>query len=543
MVRFRSLAIYCLFFALLLLSGCAQVVAPSGGPKDKVPPKPLSFLPENKSLHFASKKILIKFNKYIQLKDLTGQLVVSPPLKYFPVALIKSGKILQMQLKDTLHENTTYTFNFGNAIADINEGNILYNFQYVFSTGDYLDSLKLTGKVINSFSQDPQKEALVMLYADQSDSAPYKVLPSYCGRTDAGGNYKIENIKNGTYRLFCLSKSDNGYLYHAYSQSIGFNSKPIDLESNDTVNLSLFMEEDKRFHFIKARAVDRGKIMLVFSAPADSISIIPLNLAASSAKPYTLLQYGANHDTAYYWINNPALDSLRFIIAKNNKNIDTTVVYNFPNKIIQSKKNTKPIPLKITSNISGQSDYDYHRPILLKSTYPLMKYNLSLIYLTQGKDTIRYKVDSTGLPFQLALKPNLISDSSYRLFVASGAFTDVFGLVNDTVLQRFKVLEPTFFGSLQLNLKFEKQASYIIQLLDDQGKVYTQDIVNNSKSLNYEALPPGNYRIRAIEDEDKNGKWTTGNYLGNLQPEKVFYYPQALTIRSNWDLTQDWLVK
>lgn len=528
-------------FLLLLFAGCAQVVSPTGGPKDTTPPKAVDYSPENKSTGFSSTKILIKFNEYIQLKDLAGQLVVSPPLKHFPVAKIKKGKELELELKDTLLPNTTYTFNFGSAIADNNEGNVLSSFKYVFSTGTYIDSLKLMGSVRDAFSRDMQKEALVMLYSGQNDSAPYKKLPSYCARTDANGNYIIENIKVGTYKLVAISKPQSGYLYHPYTESVGFSSNLIDLKKNDTVNVSLFMEVEPKLHLVKARAVEKGKVMMVFNKPADSLSVKPLNLPAGNS-PFTFIQYSVSRDTAMYWINTPNLDSLRFIISRNGKNMDTVTIYSFPGKA-QSKKETKPPSLRIFCNAHDkQSDFDYHYPVTLRAEHPLMKYNLSRIFLMHRKDTIKLSYDTSGLPFQVSLKCNLTSDSSYRLIILPHTFTDIFGLTNDTIIIHFRVQEPTYFGSLKLNLKFAEKASYLIQILDGAGNVFKQDVVSDNKSINYDALPPGTYRLRAIKDANGDGKWTTGSYLKNIQPEKVVYFNQPISIRSNWDLVQDWLI-
>jgi hypothetical protein len=539
-VKAKSLFGFCL--SAFLLMGCAQVVTPSGGPKDTKPPKALEYTPENKGIHFSAKKIIIRFNKYIQIKDLTNQLVVSPPLKHFPKVLAR-GKELEIDLKDTLLDNTTYSFNFGNSIADITEGNIAANFRYVVSTGSYIDSLKLSGQVKDAYTQEPQKDALVMLYVNQNDSAPFKELPSYCGRTDASGNFLIENLKSATYKLIVLSKSQNGYLYHPNGEGIAFSSKPIELTRNDTVNAYLFTEDEPKLHMIKARGIERGRVIIVFNKPVDSLSVVPISLP-KDAKPYTLIQYSATHDTAYYWINSPNLDSLRFILQRKNKNMDTAMIYSFPGKVTP-KKDAKPIPLRISSNVHDrQADFDFHYPIVLKAEHPIMKYDLSRIYLTHLKDTLKVKVDSTDLPFILKLKCDLTSDSSYRLFVAPGALTDIFGHSNDTLLAQFKIQEPTFFGSLKVNLQFADKGTYIIQLTDAQGNTLKQDIVNKAKSVNYDALPPGTYRLRAIKDDNGDGKWTTGNYLMKLQPEKVFYFPQSFTVRSNWDDTSEyWLVK
>ena len=527
---------------LLLLGGCAQMVAPGGGPKDTTPPKVVSYSPADKSTNFTSAKILIKFDEYIQLKDLSKQLIVSPPLKYTPVTKIKKGKALEVDIKDTLQKNTTYTFNFGNAIADIHEGNQIQGFQYVFSTGSYIDSLKLSGNVKDAFTGDAQKDALVMLYGNLNDSAPYNKPPSYCGRTNVNGHYEIDNIKKGTYRLFVLSNSQNGYFYHPYTESIGFNSKPVKINANDSVDVLLFTEEEPALHFEKATAVAKGDIMLIFNKPADSLSVKPLYLPQGSKPPYTHIQYSVTGDTAHYWINTPGLDSLRFIVNRNNKILDTGMIYYFPGNT-KSKKAKKPEFLKISCNVHNkQADYNYHQPIVLSAEHPLMKYNLSRIFIIHRKDTLTYTVDSTGLPFRLSLTCKLTGDSSYTLMVLPGAFTDVFGLVNDTIKTDFKIVEPAFFGSLQLNLKFAKKASYVIQLLNSKDNVLKQDIVKSAGSINYNALPPDTYRFRAIEDANNDGKWTTGDYLKNIQPEKVHYFSQPITVRSDWDLSEDWIV-
>jgi uncharacterized protein (DUF2141 family) len=527
----------------MLVAGCAQIVAPTGGPKDTTPPKPVGFKPENKSTLFTGHKIDITFNEFIQLKDINSQLVVSPPLKYFPATKIKKGKTLEIELKDTLLDNTTYTFNFGNSVCDLNEGNVLKNFHYVFSTGSYVDSLLVSGQLLDAFTLAPMKDGLVMLYSDQSDSAPYKKLPSYCGHSDANGFYQIENVKPGTYRIVGLSKSQGDYFYRPYTESMGFSSKPLDIQRNDTANLYLFAEEEPKVHMLKAKALEKGKILLTFNKPVDSLSVKPLNLPNGLATPpYSFISYSVTRDSAVYWINCPNLDSLKFIVLKNNKPLDTASIYSFPGTT--NKKVTKPVPLKVMVNIADkQLDYDYHKPIVLTSDQPLANYDAKKIYLLQGKDTLHYKIDTSKLPFRLMLNTTLISDSGYRLFVTPGAFTSVFGRVNDTLNLHFKIVEPIHFGSLKLNVKFPQKGNYIVQILDGKSNVYRQNVVNGTKTIMYDALDPGTYRLCVIQDDNGDGKWTTGNYLKGIQPEKVFYFLQSITIRSNWDLTQDWLVR
>ncbi len=255
-------------YLTLFVCGCAQVVAPSGGPKDVTPPKVLAYSPENKSTMVSTKKIDITFNEYIQLKELAKQFIVSPPLKVLPIPIVK-GKVLEILLnRDTLKDNTTYTFNFGNAVCDLNEANPIKNFQYVFSTGSYVDSLSIHGNAYDAFTHEPIKEGLVLLFADLSDSAVYKKLPAYCGQTNDNGFYRIDNIKDGDYRLIAVSKVSGDYFYHPYSQTIGLKSGILSIKKSDTDNFNMFMEEQPKLTFSKAKAIGKGEILMTFNKPA-----------------------------------------------------------------------------------------------------------------------------------------------------------------------------------------------------------------------------------------------------------------------------------
>ncbi|HSY76314.1 MAG TPA: Ig-like domain-containing protein [Bacteroidia bacterium] len=537
----KGLFAYC--FAILLISSCAIIVAPTGGPKDITPPKVLGYSPENKSIHFKEHKIRITFDEYIQLKDLNKQLIVSPPLKYLPQTIIK-GKVIEILIKDTLRDNSTYTFNFGNAIIDNNEGNALKNFQYVVSTGDHIDSLSVSGHVQDAFTHDPVKGSYVMLYADVSDSAPYKKPPTYIGLTDDQGNYRIENISAGIYRTIAISNSQGDYLYHPYIEGIGFKSKLTEIQLHDTVNLNVFIEQEPKLKLLKAKAIDRGEIMLAFNKPSDTLSFKPLNLADSLKPTYTYLNYSSTGDTAFYWLNTPFIDSLRFVAYNNNRIIDTAFVHTFPNNSAARKvKKPKPVKLKVMSN--ARNGFDYHKPIYFGFGDPILKYNMHKVTLTQGKDTVKFLPDTSGLPLTFSLKPitTLLSDSVYKLMLLPGAFTDMFGISTDTMKMNFNVLEETYFGKLKLDVKITPQGHYILQLLDSKNNVSMQQLITGSQSVLFDALAPGTYRVRLIDDANNNGVWDAGNFLKSLQPEKVYYYSDNLIIRSNWDLAQAWQVK
>ncbi|NNM94606.1 MAG: hypothetical protein HKL88_03975 [Bacteroidia bacterium] len=536
----------------ILLNGCAQIVKPTGGPKDTTPPKALIYSPENKSTHFNSTKIVITFNKYIQLKNIDAQLVISPPLKYFPKVTVAGGKSLVIAIKDTLHDTTTYTFNFGNSIADITEGNIVHNFRYVFSTGSYIDSLSLSGNITDALTQTPMKDGIVMLYTSSNDSAPYKELPYYYARSDDKGRFAIENIKAGKYRAVALSKTGTDYFYHPYTEEIGFADKPLEIHRNDTTNIELFTEVDPKLRILKTKAQEPNKILIAFNTSADSLSVRPLNLPSDTIL-YSHLQYSVTGDSAYYWLYVPRLDSLKFTVLRNKKIVDTASISTFPAKHFQ-KAGAKREALRLSLNVrDNQQDYDYHLPLNIQSPYPIAKLKLQNIIITRRKDTLHFTADTLSMPFAVSLHAALQADSAYQLLIRPGAFTDYSGKVNDTVKARFATDKPTYFGSLKLTVKVIRKIPFIIQLLDEHGNVLRKDYIRDSTAaspsggkgivISYEAIPPANYRIRAIEDEDATGKWRTGNYLKHIPPAKVYYFPQPVTIRSDWDITQDWLVQ
>lgn len=541
--------LYIIFFAFLLLSGCAQVVAPTGGPRDVTPPKVTAYSPPDKSILFHERKIDITFDEYIQLKDLSKQFIISPPVKYMPIPVVK-GKVLEIPLtKDTLLDNTTYTFNFGDAVCDLHEGNPLKNFQYVISTGTYVDSLSVAGTAIDAFTHDPVKEGLVLMYANLDDSTPYKKPPSYCGQTDDNGKYRINNIKNGTYKIIALSKGSGDYLYHPSTQSIGFKNGLLTLNKNDTVNFFLFNEPPLKLEFMKAKAVGQGEIMVIFNKPADSIKITLLNMY-TLASYNTLYQYSGTRDTLTYWNNYPGLDSLKFIVSRNNKILDTASIYNIPGHAIKTntvkKKDVKPVKaptVLVELNIANNTPYDYHLPFTFKFKQPLSGYELSKIKLTQRKDTIPLKpAEESSFSLSLSPQKDLISDSGYSLTMMPGAFTNFFGYINDTIIAHFTIQEQSYYGTLKLNLSFAKKTHYLVQLLASNNSIYRQDTISKNGSIFYDGLPPALYGIRVIEDDNNNGKWDAGDYMQGIEPEQVYYYPDKINVRSNWDVTQEWKV-
>lgn len=537
-VRKKNRAILLLhWFFILVFFSCAQIVSPTGGKKDTVPPRVVKYLPDSAATNFNAKNVSIFFDEYIQVNDLQKQLIISPPMKIQPEIKVK-GKTLLIELKDTLKDNTTYTFNFGNSIQDYSEGNAKQNFQYVFSTGSVLDTLKFSGTVKNAIDLKADKEVWVMLYDAFDDSVPYKKSPSYVGFTNADGTFSINNIRSGTYKAFALKEANNTLVYDSPEESIAFSDTLIKINQNTVHDFLLFKEEPKKQRLVKNFVNGYGRIVLAYAKPVSDISFKGLN--AGTKTETFLTEYNKRRDTITVWFPDFTNDSLHFQTVVDKNTTDTIKICTC---LFQKKGKGEVFKLNATTNIPPAMPFNGNKGIEVKFNHPvnLLKSKPQNVYLTNNSVGLKYtNTDSLQLTMRhLLFKFPLIPDSSYKLFIPPATFTDIFGLTNDTIKAAFKVQEEKYYGSLKLNLKMKIRIKYILQLMNDKGEIV--DYATSSAGLfTYTYLPAGAYTLRIIYDRNGDDQWTTGNYTDAIQPETVINYPGNITIRSNWELELDW---
>ncbi len=527
----------------LLFSSCAQIVSPTGGPQDTTPPKILKYEPDSLPVNFSSKTIRLKFNEYIQLKELSSQLVISPPMKQQPEINVR-GKDLVIEIKDTLKKNTTYTFNFGNAITDITEGNAIEDFQYVFSTGPVIDSLSLSGVVKNAFTLSPEKGVLVMLYDTYDDSVPLKHTPTYFTKTKPDGSFKINYLRAGKYKIFAVKDANSNYLYDTPDEMIAFKDSLIDIPSTKKVEMLLFKEERKKQFVKSAKAVGYGHVKVVFNKPNPIMGFQIINVLGKEDK-FGVVQSNNTNDSMDFFIPDYDQDSIRIIISDDLVAIDT-VELKMPKK--KSEDVLKPL------DGSGQNKIQsINTPYVIKFNQQIGKLKILVdskpyIVVLKGKDGVevndiyvRSQLNRMEIYPNVDLSKNWEENQEYRGCVLPGSVEDIFKSTNsDTIKFSFKTFEQKYYGSFKLNLKTENKNEKVLQLI---GPSIEEDSLNGSKVLDYQFLNPGNYSLRLINDDNKNKKWTTGNYFKHQQPEKVKYYPNPITIRSNWDLELEWKVE
>ena len=525
--------IHFLLFAFLILffSQCAKKGRPSGGPKDEDAPLFVTADPPYESINFDKNEINIYFNEYIKLKDLNKQLIVSPPLNPSNPSLISPqgspSKFINIKILDTLKENSTYIFDFGNSVQDNNESNTLERFKYVFSTGTYIDSLTLEGSVKNSFKSEDLKNIKLLLYrldSSYSDSAVYKRKPDYVTSSLDTSNYKFSNLRKGNYLLVALNDERSDYLFNPKADEIGFLKDTISLPRDSILKdiISIFKEE-LPYKFKRGKEISKGQLILGYEGKVTKINIETISAVPDNFQTITFPE--KDKDTINLWHTPIERDSLIFKV--NNNGISDTIVIKLRKKEIDS--------LKVSRQTIGV--LDYKDTLFLSTNNPIIKIDTTKInFIDTDTINILYtpyiskKENKIGFIFQKKFK------KTYKLNVYPNALTDIFNTSNDTIISQFKTRSLEDYGEITLDVKNTKKTPVIIQLTDLNDKTIAQETTSVSKNISFKYLNPNRYKIRIIYDTNNNGKWDTGNYLAKKQPELVEYLPEIQEVRANWQL-------
>jgi len=523
-----------ILFSLIILFGCAKRGTPTGGPKDSIPPVLVNASPKLNSINFDSEEIKLTFDEWIKLDKVQEQLIISPPLEkssYEIKPLSGVTKKVFLKFLDSLAPKTTYTINFGNSIQDNNENNPLTFFSYTFSTGETIDSLYIRGNTKDAFSQESDEFISLQLYRVDSlfkDSIIFQNKPTYISNTLDSTNYKFQNLKEGKYLLIALKDVGNNYFFDPFYDKIGFIDSLITLPRDSVIDLKLFKEEtdiiwDKP-HFINSEKIgfgyygklDLDKIKIESNVP-DSVNYVFIKEKET--------------DTLNLWLSRNSFDSLNFSL------IETDTI-----KLTTVKFDRKRDSLIDSLNISSKTVNVIHlkESFKISSNIPLNKIEDSLI-------TIR-DIDSLIIPFTTSINDRLdevdidfeVSPSDdYSIFIKPRAIKDIRGTENDTL--QFNVVSQTLedYGNVFLDVIANNDSKYILHLLDSNSNIIREfKNVNSLSTYIFDYIRPGKYTFRLIEDLNSNDLWDTGNYLKQVQPEPVYYFPSELDVRANWDLNE-----
>ncbi|MGF7074297.1 Ig-like domain-containing protein [Mucilaginibacter sp. 3215] len=518
-----------LIFIVLFIFGCAAQQPPQGGPRDQTPPKLVKAIPGNKTRNFAAKQIDLEFDEFIKLTNAYQEISMSPAMEKQPEYSSNKRK-LKIEFKDSLQKNTTYVINFGKSIQDVNESNILKNFTYVFSTGNHIDSLSITGSVTNTLTQEKEKDVLVFIFPVKQDTLFGKKKPSIFALTDSSGNFALNNLREDDYRIYALKEASPDKIFNRDEELIAFLKKPIHLRADTSnVQLNLFKQDPEKFRVSEKRFDTDGKLLLVFNKgltqPAIKV-IYPANVDDRKQ-----VSFSRTKDTASVYLRNMNFDSLRVAIFDKGKPIDT---------IYQLKRKNESFTRVVTTsyNMGNDSKLKPGGNLVITASIPIENFDQSQITLNEDsvatsdytiqKDTGNYKL--------LNLKYRWRETSKYELILNEGALTDIYGDKNKRLSKKFQINKLDNYSQLTVKLTVPDTAkAYVVELLSEDKKLIQSDPITKNTSLVYKGILAAKYYVRIIYDENKNGKWDSGNVKLKRQPENIWLNEKLITLRPNWE--------
>ncbi|MGL4908437.1 MAG: Ig-like domain-containing protein [Bacteroidales bacterium] len=590
---------------LIFTQSCARIASPQGGPNDSTPPILLRTKPENGVLNFNKKKILITFNEYVQLKDFDKHFLMSPPPERRPTVVTK-GKGVQVSFNALLFDSTTYLLDFGNAIADNNEGNLFPNYRFAFSTGDELDTLALGGKVLDAFSDKALPNTLVYLYDSLQDSVVLNQRPFRTTRTNTEGEFILHNLKKKPYKIIALNDANGDYKYDIGSEGIAFFAHtPIPtqphhdgccehhdedttaLHHNDETQVQLvlrmFTELPRNPQMlISSTRPEQRAINLIFNATYPRIDSLTFN-----GEPQTfLLEKSLKYDTLTFWLSDtsqiiadtilmefsylktdtagelsPFREKQELIfttpkVEEEKKEKEGGVggflgkLFNAEEEVIDTTQK-KPVHWTLTPKFNNTRISPESSPTLQFSS-PLVGIDMTQIVIEEQRINLRSK-DTTFIPVKFALQKDSLQirryvveaawkeNTLYRYSFFPEAFVDIYQQTTDTIDGIFTSVNPDDLSVIFIDFA-NVTGQYIIQLTDvESKKLFQEKLVAKNKKLEIPYITPGNYSIRIIKDDNANGKWDTGNYFKQIQPEYAVFLKNSdenfeFSLKMGWEL-------
>jgi len=518
-----------IFIAILsfVFINCANRGRPEGGPKDEKPPIITKSEPENFSTNFTENEIRIYFDEYIKVKNMQQQLIISPPMDPMPEITPQGGasKYIDIKIIDTLDANTTYALNFGNSIVDNNEENPYPYYRYVFSTGDYIDSLTVKGNILDALERKTDEFVSVVLYeldSTYTDSIIYKETPKYVTNTlDSVTNFSIENIKAGKYMLLALKDVNLDNKFQQKTDKLGFYKSFIEVPTDSVFyELKLFKEEQD-FNATRPSLVTGEKIAFGYEGDYKDMKIEMLSDTLEDFKHK--ITKDELTDTLHYWYKpKMEVDSLIFKVTKGDFEKDFTV------KIRPKEKDTLFVKAITGGNI------DYEALFEISATTPIVNIDETKISIID-KDSLNigFKSSFDTIRNTLALDFDKTESNNYKIQLLPNTFTDFFETTNDTLNFSARTKALTDFGNVRVILQNAKYP-VIVQLTDDKGVVKAEKTATESKPIDFTNLVPSTYFLRVIFDTNGNQKYDSGNYLKKVQPEGVSHFVIE-EVRAGWD--------
>ena len=585
-----------LLMLAIVTYSCASMGRPDGGPYDELPPKFMGSTPALHAVNAKNKKIELRFDEFIKLEKPSEKVVVSPPQMEQPEIKVV-GKNVVVELLDTLKDATTYTIDFSDAIVDNNEGNPMGNFSYSFSTGASIDTMEVSGTVLNAADLEPIKGILVGLHQNLNDSAFSRLPFDRVSRTDSRGRFTIRGIAPGKYRIYALMDGNQNYLFDSKTETVAFSDSlvvpsfmqatrqdtlwkdSLNIDTIKTVGYTRFMpddiilrafkEENTRQYLARSQRDAENHFILKFSAKADSLPVLKgLNFNAEDA---FVIEANEGNDSICYWIKDSLvyqMDTLTvqmdyFYTDTLNQLVPKTDTLYLANKLTKEQRDRlkkeeqekkekerkkrekkgetiKPDPTPfLKMNVDAPSSFDVNRNMVLAFEEPLARIDTSSIHVNVKVDTLWVEtpfllVADSVVPRKYEILADWQPEKEYQLLIDSAAITGLYGLHTKEVKQEVKVKKLDEYGTLLFNIRGIGEKG-IVELLDNSGKVLRSQPVTSEGTADFYYLSPNTkYYVRLFNDSNGNGKWDTGNSTG-----RSLLFPESLGYESQLPVRRD----
>ncbi len=577
-----------LLYGVLLLTviySCANIGSPNGGPYDETPPKFVSSTPLPNQVNYTGKKIEILFDELIQIEKPSENVIITPPQLELPI-IRATGKKAVVELKDSLKSNTTYTIDFTNSISDNNEKNVFENFSFAFSTGEIIDTLEVSGILLNAENLEPMPGITIGLHDNLEDSAFVKLPFTRTSRTNDKGQFTIRNIAPGTYHIFALNDVNRDYKFDQPGEDIAFldsvivpscelttrqdttwkDSLTIDTIRTlgytrffpDNIELRLFKEKFERQYMVKSERPDEKYFTLHFNTKLDTVPLpVPSNFIPKDSSWYFVQQTegGAavnywladstvwKQDTLQVRISYPKSDSLNILRPQT----DTVrlILRRRPAEKKKKKKDESDPIVFLGMQIDAPNSMDLFDTISVTFNEPVLDINKDMFFLHQKNDTVWNTVDFDFFPdstnsLNYFIKRSWKYAEEYRIEVDSAVIHSLYGKWNDLFTGEFKIKKKDEYGHLYLNINGVDTTAFV-ELLNSGDAPVRKAKVKEGGVL-FMDLKPDKYYARIVIDTNGNGMWDTGNYTEKRQPEEVYYSPKVYKIMQNWQVEETWNV-
>ena len=559
---------------------CANVGMPTGGLKDEDPPVVVKSTPKANALNYQEKTIYIEFDELIQLKDYRSKFIVSPPVNEQPIVEAR-GNRLMITFEEDLQPNTTYTLDFADAIVDNNEGNVLDNYSFSFSTGEYIDSLQVSGNLYDADDLSPSEGVLIYLHNNLNDTAIQTLVPIRMAKTNSQGRFNIRNVSPGKYRVYALDDANRNnkfdqpgeamawsdiivepsFEYRTFADTIRIDSLETDslryyeklVYTPDSFKLFKFQHDYKEQYLTSEERNERAKLTYYFNRPLEEDAQIALT-GKEDLSDVFLMDRSVKNDTVTFWLSDSTYynqDSLsvslsylmRDSLDKPYTRTDTIAMYFFEVKEKKKKKRKKddepePIPTIQLKNMKNKLDVfgQFHFSL----SAPATEFNTNAITLFNHKDTIPEEqpfefIHNEEQILNYTIKSDWEPGVKYEMIIDSAAIFDIYGLYNDSINSQFTIKTIDSYGLIRIQV-LNPQDNWLVQLINRKDVIVQQTYIKNeSGKIGFRYINPGEYMLRIVVDKNKNGQWDSGNYYERIQPEEIIYFPKKLNIRKNWE--------